>query len=72
MRRKLKQQEFYCVSCRGPVKAPSRDICFATTSSSKRKKIPMLKAWCSKCDGAVNKLVKNSRATALKKKYGKC
>lgn len=72
MKRKLKQTEFYCVSCRKPVSVHADDICFKDAKSSKRRKIPMLKAYCSKCDCNLNKFVKASSAGDMRRKYGRC
>lgn len=72
MKRKLHQNEFYCVSCRKAVKIPASDICFRNVNSSKRGKIPMLTGYCSKCDCNLNKFVSNKKATNMKNKYKKC
>ena len=66
-KRKLKQNEFYCVSCRKPVRASVDDIKFKVTRLTRR---PMLKSYCRKCDCNLNKFVKESQATSMRRKYG--
>uniref|UniRef100_A0A6C0EJI3 DUF5679 domain-containing protein n=1 Tax=viral metagenome TaxID=1070528 RepID=A0A6C0EJI3_9ZZZZ len=68
----MKQRQFYCVKCGKKVMIPADDICYGEAKSSKRRKIPMLKGYCGKCDITVCKFVKKSQAASLRSKYGKC
>lgn len=63
----LGKEQFYCVKCRARVHGD--EIKFKTTKSSKRGVIPMLKAWCHKCETRVNKFIKQSDVSAAKKEY---
>lgn len=72
LNRKLKQTEFYCVSCKKTVVMPKDDVCFKDAKSSNRKKIPMLKAECKKCGSMLNKFIKNYIAGDMRRKYGRC
>jgi hypothetical protein len=71
LRTKLKENEFYCVGCRARVKVDPEDIRFKDYSSSKRMKIPMIKGQCGSCNANVNKIVANSVAGNMRRKYGK-
>lgn len=70
MPKKMKQQQFYCVSCNSRVSLPADDIWFKMGKSSKRKKLPMLKGKCKKCDGKLTKFVKIKDSQKLKSKFG--
>ena len=67
----LKQDEFYCVACRGRVKAD--DMC---VKIFRNKKIeggaPALVGGCKKCDTNVTKFIKHSSVDKFSEKYGKC
>jgi hypothetical protein len=53
LNRKLKRDEFYCVSCRKACKGENIRKAKARVTGQ-----PMLKGYCSKCDCKVNKFVK--------------
>ena len=72
MRRKLRMNEFYCVSLRKPVTVPKDDICFKSVRSSKRDDIPMLSAYSKKHDCYLNKFIPVNRADYMANKYGDC
>lgn len=63
---KLKQDEFYCLSCNKKCKGD--DIKFKYIKNSKRK-VPTIKGYCHKCDCKVSKIVKNNAVQKLKSKY---
>jgi hypothetical protein len=71
LRTKLKQEEFYCVSCRKRVKG--YDICIKTLKNKKMVGgIPTMMALCNKCLTTVYKFIKHSDKDRLTDKYGKC
>ena len=71
LKTKLKQEEFYCVSCRGRVKGT--DICIETLKNKRIKGgVPTMVGDCKKCKSEVFKFIKHSQKTKLTKKYGKC
>ncbi len=68
---KLKENQFYCVSCRKRVAVPVDDIKFKLLRSPRRRsgKAPALRSQCGKCATNLTKFVKSVKAAALKKKY---
>lgn len=60
MKGKLKQDEFYCLSCRGRTKAQDPNKLKEVTIRIKKTKTnrSMVKAKCAKCESKVCKLVK--------------
>lgn len=56
LKKKLKKNEFYCLSCRS--KCVGDDLYLKKIRNSKRGMVPMFKGFCHKCDGKVNKFVK--------------
>lgn len=67
---KLKQNQFYCVSCRKRVTVPHDDICFKTLKNPKRKGgVPALRGECSKCGTSLTKFVALKDVPKLKAKY---
>jgi predicted SprT family Zn-dependent metalloprotease len=55
LKSRLKKNEFYCLSCRK--KVTGDDIKERKVKNSKRGSVPMLKAYCHKCDGKLSKIV---------------
>lgn len=74
LKKKLKQNEFYCVKCRGRSRVSSDEICFRDIKNKKRRnnKVPMLQSECHKCGTGLNKIVKNSKAGDMRRKFGRC
>ena len=71
LKTKLKQGEFYCVSCRKRVKGD--DICIKTFRNKRVKGgVPTMVGECSKCSTSVFKFIKHSNKAKLTEKYGKC
>ena len=70
---KMKQNQFYCVSCRKRVSVYVDDICFKFIKNKNmyNGKMPVLKSECPKCDTNLTKFVKHDDAKKLQKKY-KC
>ena len=70
LKTKLKQTEFYCVSCMSKKKCDPDDIRFKRLRTKKVKGgVPALKCWCYSCDSNLTKFVKRKDAAKLKKKY---
>lgn len=71
---KLKQQEFYCVSCRKRVKSDADDICVKVYKNKRMYdgKAPALRSTCQKCDTNLTKFIKHSDTKRMQDKYGKC
>lgn len=63
----MKENQFYCVSCRKKVMVHKDDI---GVNMDKRKK-PRLKALCCKCDTKVFKYIPECKKQKLECKYGK-
>lgn len=55
---KLKKNEFYCLSCRARVKGDSSYM--RTVKNKKVGSVKMMKGYCHRCEGKVNKIVKKS------------
>jgi len=71
LKKKLSQNEFYCVKCRRREKGT--DICVKMLKNKKIKGgVPTLVADCKKCDTVLYKFVKRTDKDKLIKKYGKC
>lgn len=71
LRKKLKQDEFYCVSCRARVKGD--DICVDVLKNRRVKGgVPTLAGYCKRCGTNVYKFVKRSAKDRLVDKYGRC
>lgn len=72
LRTKLKQEEFYCVSCRKRVKGD--DICIKTFRNKRMVggSVPTMTGTCKKCETNVYKFIKHSAKDRLTEKYGKC
>lgn len=68
----MKNNEFYCVKCRGVVSIPSNKVCLVALNNSKRGKIPALRGDCKKCNVKLTKFVKLSSVPKLTKMYGMC
>jgi hypothetical protein len=73
LRGKLKQTEFYCVSCRDRVRLHPDDIC-VTNFRNKRMEggTPALVGVCNECDVNVTKFIKHKDEDRLADKYGEC
>ena len=70
LKSRLKQNDFYCVSCRRRVSCDPEDIRFKRFRNKKVKGgVPALKCKCEKCDTNVTKFVKRKDAAALQKKF---
>jgi|UniRef100_A0A6C0CZL1 hypothetical protein len=73
LQKKLKEQEFYCVSCRKRVKIEHDDICVDVIKNKKvRGGIPALRGICQKCDANVIKFIKVDKKAQMVDKYGRC
>lgn len=73
LKSKLKQQEFYCVSCRGCVKSDADDMCVKVYRNKKVDGgVPALRSVCDKCGSNLTKFIKRDSKAAMTKKYGKC
>lgn len=71
LKTKLKQEEFYCVSCQARVKG--QDICIETFRNKRVKGgVPTMVGDCPKCSTEVFKFIKHNQKTRLTKKYSKC
>jgi len=70
---KMKQNQFYCLSCRKRVMIPADDIRLKIFKNYKRLngKVPMLKGYCQKCDTSVYKIIKDKAVKSAQDKYGK-
>ena len=64
---KMKQNQFYCVSCRKRVMISPEDICVKKAKNG----TPMMKA-VDKYGHKCNKFIKQSDYSKLATKYGKC
>ena len=72
LKKKLTQQEFYCVSCRKRVKSAADDMCVQVFKNSRRKGgAPALRSECA-CGCALTKFIKDDDKSKLTAKYGKC
>mgnify|MGYP004003244281 CR=1 len=73
LRSPLKQNQFYCVSCRGRVSAKAADMCVKVYKNKKVKGgVPALRAYCTKCGTNLTKFIKHKSKDAMQKKFGKC
>tara|TARA_Y100000389_G_scaffold197949_1_gene233547 strand:- start:616 stop:843 length:228 start_codon:yes stop_codon:yes gene_type:complete len=71
LKKKLAENEFYCVKCRKREKV--KDICVKILKNKKIKGgVPTLTGECKKCDTLLYKFVKKDKKDKLVKKYGKC
>lgn len=62
---KLRQNEFYCVSCRKKVRIPSDEITLEYDIARK----PRLTAYCHRCETALYKYVRHAQADRLARKF---
>lgn len=69
----LKENEFYCVSCRGRVKVDKDDMCVQMLKNKRSSdgKVPALRARCD-CKTNLTKFVKRADVKELVDEYGKC
>jgi hypothetical protein len=68
LRSRLKQTEFYCVSCRKRIKMKKDDICVKILKNG----TPALVSYCSKCNVNLTKFIKDDSVKKMEYKYGKC
>jgi hypothetical protein len=71
LKKRLKPNQFYCVSCRKPTSSTSENIKVGYFKNYKAPsgKVPVLKSNCSKCNCKVSKFVKRDKVESLKKKF---
>ena len=65
----MRENQFYCVKCRKPVTVNKSDIYLKVIRTSKRKRVPMIKSVCGKCDTNLTKFIKESDEKKWKKKW---
>ena len=71
LKKKLSQNEFYCVKCRKRTKGD--DICVKVLKNKKIKGgVPSLVADCAKCQTVLYKFIKQNKKDSMIKKFGKC
>lgn len=70
---KLKQKQFYCVSCRAKRTAASEDICVKKYKNKRSKLgyVPALKGVCKVCHTPLTKFIKHKDVDRMTDKYGK-
>lgn len=71
---KLKQREFFCVSCRKKRTAKADDICVKVYKNNRMYdgKAPALRSKCSICGTNLTKFIKHNSTASMQNKYGKC
>lgn len=71
---KLKQQQFYCVSCRARRTAKAADICVKVYKNKKMYDgfAPALRSECPTCGTNLTKFIKHDDTERMQDKYGKC
>lgn len=72
LKTKLRENEFYCVSCRARVKSDSDSICVKVYNNSRSGPTPALKGECSSCGAKLTKFIKRDSTEKMVSKYGKC
>ena len=72
LKTKLKQREFYCVSCRGRVICDSKNIGVALFKNKRMigGVAPALRAECPKCQTNLTKFIKHCDTKKFIDKYG--
>ena len=68
LKKKLKENEFYCVGARKKCALKPEDMCLTTWKNG----VNALVGNCAKFNCTVNKIVKESKVNSLEKKYGRC
>ena len=68
LKKKLKENEFYCVGVRKKCALKPKDICLTTWKNG----VSALVGKCEKFNCTANKIVKQSKVDRLGKKYGIC
>ena len=68
LKKKLKENEFYCVGVRKKCALKPEDICLTTWKNG----ASALVGNCEKFNCTANKIVKQSKVDRLEKKYGRC
>lgn len=69
---KLKQRDFYCVSCRKRVSVPADEMGVQTFKNKKVKGgVPALRSECPKCGTNVTKFIKKKDKSKMTQKFGK-
>lgn len=72
LKKKLRQNQFYCVGCRKRVTVKADDICTKKYRNKKRGSVSALKGECHTCNAPLTKFIKDSAYQRLTDKYGKC
>lgn len=73
LKTKLKENEFYCVSCRGRVNVNNDDICVKIYNNSRTGLMsPALRGKCTECNTNLTKFITHSSVNTMIQKYGKC
>lgn len=73
LKSKLKKEEFYCVSCRGRVKADDGTLCVEIYNNRRTgRQVPALRGSCSKCRTNLTKFIKTSDTAARIAEYSRC
>ena len=73
LKKPLKENEFYCVSCRARVYMNSEDMCVKIYKNSRTGlNTPTLKAYCFECNTNLTKFIKHDSTADMVSKYGKC
>ena len=74
MTKKMKENQFYCVSCRKRVMQKDSDaICVTTLDNPNRPKgVPALFTGCPNCDINLYKFISDDAKVKMTRKYGKC
>lgn len=69
LKTKLKETQFYCVSCRKRVNGDNIKLKMLRSPKRKNGRAPALRAKCMACDTNLTKFVAERKVPALKAKY---
>ena len=69
---KLKQNQFYCLSCQAVRSCKDKDICVKLYRNSKTERTPSLICKCPQCGVSLRKFIKHSQVDKMVEKYSKC
>ena len=69
---KLKQNQFYCLSCQAVRSCKDNYICVKVYHNSKTGQTPSLICKCPRCDARLTKFIKHSQTDKMVEKYRKC
>jgi hypothetical protein len=72
LKTKLRENEFYCVSCRARKNSDSGSICVKVYNNSRSGPTPTLKGQCSVCGTNLTKFIKRDSTERMVRKYGEC